>query len=173
MNGSSLPTIYVPDQIVPLYDTSAIYSPEMKIASPKNVYTMNPNRYVPSSRNVEETMLTDDSITEICKRMSVRDLEAFVSTSYKNLILCNSILDEKIKYELKIKLRDKILLRLKHLPSGFILDVSSILDNNIDDTDNLKELLHVDWNLVKVPGYPRLYVRRSKLDIILDILNTK
>jgi len=142
-------------------------------ASPKNVYSMKSTRYVPSVRQgTEMSILTDDSITEICRRMSVSELESFVSTSYKNLTLCNDILNEKIKYDLKLRIKNKIVDALENLEPGYILDISNILDENIDDM-YLRKLHQPDWNLVEIPNYPGLYVRRSKLDVILDILNTE
>lgn len=175
---SQLPTITLPR---PYYRGAPTVLPvplkpkvplKTSVPSPKNVYTMKSTRYAPSPRRVEQTFLTDDSITELCKHMSVRDLEAFVSASYKNLMLCNSILDEKIKHELKIKIRDGIIDRLDNMQPGFILDVSNVLDQNVNDPIG-KYLKNADWNLVEVPDYPGLYTRRSKVDIMLDILNTE
>lgn len=54
-------------------------------------------------------------IVTLCQRMSVNELEAFVTTSYRNLSLCSDILKEKIK--------QKILDLLNELPEEQILDV--------------------------------------------------
>lgn len=143
-------------------------------STPKNVYSMKSNRYVPSPRkSTEMNILTDDSITALCQRMSIKELEAFVSTSYRNLMLCNSILDDKIKYELKLKIKSIIINKLEKLMPGEYLDASNVLDQNVEDLTLFgRKIRQVDWNLIEVPNYPGLYVRKSKLADLLDILNT-
>lgn len=109
--------------------------------------------------------MPEDVIINMCHDMTISELQAFIIISRRNANLCNNILRD-----LKLQLKSVIVKDYNNIWSGCIMDASKYLSEiNYYDVPYFH---YPDFNLVDVPNYPRLYIRKSKLPLLLDILNT-